>query len=90
MFLLTAGSARLLVIVLHSDSLLLFFVAVCSFPPKIKIMISKLTLVQNFTKARGGIEDAITQISTDSTLAEHIHLLLMGSTGSSSEVIITP
>ena len=89
MFLLT-GSARLLVIVLHSDCFSYFILVVCSFPLKIKIMISTINLVQNFTKALGGIKDAITQISTDSTLAEHIHLLLMGSTGSSSEVIITP
>ena len=78
MFLLTAGSARLLVIVLHFDSFLLFFVAVCSFPPKIKIMISTLTLVQNCTKARGGIDTVMLQISTDSTLGEHMSLMLMG------------
>ena len=66
------------------------FLVVCSFPPKIKITISMLALAQRNSKALGGIDSVMLQISTDSTSADHTSLMLMGSTGFPSEVNITP
>ena len=68
-----------------------YFIVECSFPPKIRTtIVGVAVLVQWSSKALGGIKIVINPISTDSTLVDHIKLLLMGSTGKHLEVIIIP
>ena len=70
---------------------LYIFIAECSLPPKIKTTIVILqVLVQCATKELGGITSVMNLTSTDCTLVDHTHPLLMVSAGTLSEVHIIP
>ena len=68
----------------------LLFSAVCSFLPKIKITIREVGHVRIGTKALGGTIHVTGPILTDSTMADSMTHLLMGSTGVPSEDITIP
>ena len=68
----------------------LLFLAVCSFLPKIKITMSPVRHVLCSTKALGGTTHVTGPILTDSTMADSMTHMLMGSTGPPSGDSIIP
>ena len=65
-------------VLLSFECLFCHFTVKCSFPPKIRTTIFGVVLVLRSTRALGGIASVIHPTSTDSILADHTRLKLMG------------